>query len=160
MRHLVKYTAVAFMIVTCVIMIGCASVPIASPDFEHKAMKFIPPPEMAAVYVYRPYNLIGSAVLFSVSIDYKDFGTVATDTYLFGTVKPGLHVIKTGGGIPFAVASIRFNADAGRLYFFKVSPGWTQIKIEQVDEKKGRDNLSNLKLSGDNAFEFTDKAQE
>jgi len=148
------------MAVACIIIIGCVSVPTASPDFEQKAMMFMPPPDMASVYVYRPYHLVGSAVLFLVSIDYKDFGTVATDTYLFGTIKPGWHIIKTGGGIPLSVASIKFNAEAGKLYFFKVSPGLNQIKIEQVDEKKGRDNLSNLKLSGDNVFEFSDQIQK
>jgi hypothetical protein len=142
------------------ILIGCASVPTASLDFEREAMKFTPPPEMAAVYVYRPYNVIGSAILFLVSIDYKDFGSVSTDTYLFGTIRPGQHVIKAAGGIPLSVASTKFEAETGRLYYFKISPGWSGINIEQMDETKGRDSLRNLRPSGDNAFEFPYKFQE
>ena len=114
---------------------------------------------MAGVYVYRQHNLVGSAVLFLVTLDYKDFGSVATDTYLYGTMSPGEHTIKVGGGIPLSVASIKLNAEAGKLYFFKVSPGWSQIKIEPVDEKNGREDLGKLRLSGDNAFEFLDKTQ-
>jgi hypothetical protein len=160
MLHPIKITVTVVTAVVCMMIIGCASVPTASPGFEQEAMKFSPPPEMAAVYVYRPFNVFGSAVLFLVSIDYKDFGSVSTDTYLFGTIRPGLHVIKTGGGIPLSVASAKFDAEAGRLYFFKISPGWTGIKIEQVDEKKGHDSLRDLRLSGDNAFEFSHKIQE
>ena len=141
-------------------LIGCASVPTASPDFKREAMKFAPPPEMAAVYVYRPYNVIGSAILFLVSIDYKDFGSVSTDTYLFGTIRPGQHVIKATGGIPLSVAVTEFDAEAGRLYFFKISPGWSGIKLEQMDETRGRDTLRNLRPSGDNIFNFPYNFQE
>ena len=158
-QHLVNFVTATFIVVACT-MTGCASVPTASTTFESKAMRFTAPPGMAAVYVYRPFNLIGSAVLFAVSLDYKDFGSVATKTYLFGTVKPGPHVIKAGGGIPLSIASISFNAQAGKLYFFKVGPGLNQINIEEVDEKTGRDNMVNLRPSGDNVFEFSDKIQE
>lgn len=140
-------------------LIGCASVPPASQEFELKATKFSPPLGTAAVYVYRQHSIVGSAVLFLVSLDYKDFGSVATDTFLYGPINSGEHVIKVGGGIPLSVASIKFNAEAGKLYFFEVSPSWIQIKIESVNEAEGREKLGKLRLSGDNAFEFSEKVR-
>jgi hypothetical protein len=158
MKNLTRDLVATALIVLSMAITGCATVPSASPEFERKATSFTPPVGMAAIYVYRPYHLVGSAVHFRVSLDYKDFGTVVTDTYLFAAVKPGEHVIKAAGGIPLSVASITSNVEAGGLYFFKVSPGWSQIEIKQIDERVGREELNNLRLSGDNAFEFSGNA--
>lgn len=155
MENLRKLAGVVVVAALC-IMTGCASVPTASPDFERKAMSFTPPPGMASVYVYRPYSFAGSALLDNVSLDYKEFGTLANSTYLFGTVDPGAHVLKSKFGMTQQVDLLRFDAEPGKLYFFKALFGLV-FSFEQVDEKEGRESVSGYKLSGDNTFEFIEK---
>ena len=141
-------------IVAVASLTGCATVPKASPEFEQQARSFTPAPGKAAVYVYRPYNYTGSALVFPVSIDYKEFGTLANNTYLFGNIDPGSHIIRSGAGMAGSVRPKQFDAEAGKLYFFKVEPGWDHIVITPVDESEGRQRVSKYQLSGDNVFEM------
>lgn len=157
MQHLKKLVMVVFVTAAC-LLTGCASVPTASPEFQQKALSFTPPPGMASVYVYRPYNFVGSAVAWSISLDFKEFGSLGLETYLFGNVDPGPHILK---GFPFSGAErTKFDAEAGKLYFFKVTPGMAGLDFDPVEEKEGREKVSNWTLSGDNVFEWEDKTQE
>ena len=139
---------------------GCATVPPASPEFEKKARSFTPPPDRAAVYVCRPASIVGFAVIYVVSLDYADFGTLANETYLFGLVLPGEHTVKAGGGIPLHVDMIKFTADPGKNYFFSAGPGWAGISLELLSEDRGRRMVGELKQSGDNIFEFYDNSKK
>ena len=134
---------------------GCASVPKASTELQEKGRSFSPDPGKAVVYVYRPYNYFGSASVCDVSLDQRDFGRLGLNTYLFGDVDPGPHAIRSrsemggGPGVPQ-----KFDAEAGKIYFFRVDPGLTQFGIKHVNEKEGRDCVSQCELSGDNVFKY------
>lgn len=133
---------------------GCASVPPASSAFERKALSFTPATGTASIYVYRPYNLLAGGSLFNISLDYKEFGNLETNTYLFGNIPPGSHVIRAEYADANQSKPVKFEAEAGKLYFFKVTPGWGGINIEPERENEGRNEVINYSLSGDNVFEF------
>jgi Protein of unknown function (DUF2846) len=140
MRHLMELELLAMMMVVCIIT-GCASVPTASPEFERTAQSFTPPPGMASVYIYRPYNFVGSGLVLNVTIDDKKLGTLVTNTYLLGNIVPGKHIIKVNSSIERVDSSgivTQLDAEPGKLYFFKIVTGWwTNFKVEQVVEKDG-----------------------
>lgn len=157
MQHL-KILVMVVVVTAACLLTGCASVPTASPEFQQKALSFTPPPGMASVYVYRPYNFVGSAVAWSISLDFREFGSLALETYLFGNVEPGQHILKP---LPFSGAKrTQFDAQEGKLYFFKVTPGMASLNIDPVEESEGREKVSNYTLSGDNVFEWEDKTKE
>jgi hypothetical protein len=133
---------------------GCASVPPASPTFERKALSFTPATGTASIYVYRPYNFRAGGSLFNISLDYKEFGNLEIKTYLFGNITPGSHIIRAEYAGTNRSKPAKFEAEAGKLYFFKVTPGWGIINIESVRESEGRNEVINYSLSGDNVFEF------
>jgi hypothetical protein len=158
MRHLKELTLSAIIMAAC-ILYGCASVPIASPEYERMARSFSPPPEMASVYIYRPYNFMLSALMANVTIDDKRLGSVAPGTYLFGNVVPGNHIIKVKATKPLSRAGVvsddlaRLDAEPGKLYFFKIVPAFVgRLKIKQVDEDV-RNEISGCNLSGDSIFD-------
>jgi hypothetical protein len=137
---------------------GCATVHPGSAELHQKALTFTPPPDMASVYVYRPYRYGGSMVHFGISLDYREFGTLGLSSYLYGYIRPGPHVLKAS--MNAKVTQVKFQAEAGKLYFFKVTTGWSGADIDPVDEKEGRDRVSGYTLSNDNAFEFEKVLQQ
>lgn len=143
------------MAIVCTSLLsGCASVPPASSTFERKALSFTPATGTASIYVYRPYNFLAGGSLFNISLDYKEFGNLETKTYLFGNITPGPHIVRAEHLGTNQSKPAKFEAEAGKLYFFKVTPGWGGINIELVGQSEGRNNVINYSLSGDNAFEF------
>jgi hypothetical protein len=163
MRYAEGMTLFALIMVVF-ILIGCAaSVPTASQDDERRATTYTSPPGKASVYVYRPFYHEGSALLWEVRIDDKYLGVVGPNTYLFDNIDPGSHIININvirkyPKIILKDAMIKFNAEEGKLYFFKlnISHGWfeEQINVEHVDEREGRDKISSYKLSGYNIFDY------
>lgn len=128
--------------------------PVASPTFERKALSFTPEIGTASVYVYRPYSFAAGGSLFNISLDYKEFGNLTTSSYLFGNIVPGSHSIRAEHLGTNKSKPAKFKAAAGKLYFFKVTPGWGGVDIEQVEDSEGSKEIKNYSLSGDNAFEF------
>lgn len=154
MRHLKELTLSAIIMAAC-ILCSCASVPIASPDYERMATNFSPPPGKASVYIYRPYNFVGSPFVANVTIDDKTVGSVAPSTYIFGNVVPGRHSIKVFKSIfrAGAVSGVaKLDAELGKLYFFKIVPIDQGFEIKQVDENV-RNEISRYNLSGDSIFD-------
>jgi len=151
-------------VVLATLMTGCKSVPEGSPALKQQALSFTPPPGMAGVYAIRPYQLAGSAILFDISLDYLEFGSLATDSYLFGLVPPGMHVLRVpragGQGAqltgPGGVGA-DFTAEAGRNYFLQLTVGWNAPKITRLSEAEGQKYVKKLKLSGDSRFENRNK---
>ena len=137
-------------IAALLLVTGCATVPKASDRLVQQSRTFGPPPGKANVYVIRPYNFIGSGLLWTVTLDFRAFGTLGLRSYLYGFVEPGEHFVgsSTPGGSPNRV---RFTAVEGRNYFFKISPGWN---IDPLDEQAGRSRVLDYTPSGDNQFEL------
>ena len=60
---------------------------------------------------------------------------------------------ESGGASPNRV---KFTAEAGQNYYFKVSPAWSFAgwDIEPLDETNAREMVTNYTLSGDSRFEL------
>jgi len=137
------------------LLTACATVPRASDRIVQQSRTFVPPPGKANVYVLRPYNYIGSCCVWSVTLDFQEFGSLGLSSYLYGVVDSGDHVVGSflHGASP---TRAKFTAAAGRNYFFKISPGFASLDIDPLDEEDGRRRVLDYTPSGDNRFEFLD----
>ncbi len=140
-----------FVAVFLMLTVSCASVRDGSPDYRRKALSFAPPANKSSVYVCRPTRFAASGARFRVFLDFKEFGELANNCFLFAEVEPGMHSMKFEAsawlGKPY-----EFKTEPGKLYFFRVSP-W-HARPETMDEKEGFAAVRQFKLSGENAFEF------
>jgi hypothetical protein len=149
-----------FWIISVLLLIaqGCATVPKGSDRLAQQAGTFSPPPGKANVYVFRAEAFMGSAVIWPISLDFKEFGTLGLKSYLYGTVLPGDHFL--GSFLGQSPSRIKFTAEAGKNYFFEAVLGIgmvvAKIEIEAIDEERGRRYVKEFTLSGDNVFEFLD----
>jgi hypothetical protein len=143
---------------------GCANVPEGSPAMQQQALSFSPPPGKAGLYVIRPNRYAGSILLDEITFDYQECGSLAPDTYLFGTIAPGQHLLKADN--PNLGSYIHFTAEAGKNYYFTISvksaivllESRYQMELDQVSETDGQKYVRQLKLSGDNRFEYQDSS--
>ena len=140
-----------------VLMGGCASVPPGSEELARQAQGFTPPPGRANLYAVRRWSVFEGGIVWPVTLDFREFGNVGQRSYLYGAIAPGEHVL--GANLPGPVPNrVAFTAEAGRNYFFKLTPapGWLagMIRIEPLDEAVGRALIGQYTLSGDNRFEF------
>jgi hypothetical protein len=112
------------------------------------------------LYIVRPYNFTGSAGLYAVTLDFAEIGTLGLRSYLYGAIDPGEHVLgpTVQGSSP---NRLRFTAEAGRNYFFKVYPAWSVAgwSIDTLDETDGRELVKDYTLSGDSRFELLKESQ-
>jgi hypothetical protein len=134
---------------------ACASVPRGSDRLARQAQTFVPPPGKANLYVMRPYNFTGSAGLYTLTLDFNELGTLGLRSYLYGAIDPGEHFLGSTvqGSSP---NRLKFTAEVGRNYFFKVSPAWSFAgwSIDPLDETEGRELVKDYTLSGDSRFEL------
>jgi hypothetical protein len=132
---------------------GCANVPEGSTAMKQQALSFAPPPGKAGFYVIRPYQYAGSVLLDIISLDYEGCGSLATDTYLFGTVSLGGHAVQSSNPVGGSLV-VHFNAEAGKNYYFTVKAKGQSLQIDQISEADGQKYVRQFKLSGDNRFQF------
>src|SRR5581483_5111242 len=137
---------------------GCANVPEGSPAMKQQALSFSPPPGKAGLYVIRPTEYSGSVLLEIISLDYEGCGSLAGNTYLFGTVLPGEHTIQSGN--PNSSSDVvHFTAEAGKNYYFTVGvvQGWSgglvgapvsgKAVVQQISETDGQKYVRQSKLT-------------
>jgi hypothetical protein len=157
---------------------GCADrpetelAPEGSPAMKLQALSFAPPPGKAGVYVVRPYHFYndtyygGSDILLNISLDYQQFGSLETNSYLFGLVSPGKHILGSSIADAFASGSNRgnFTAEAGKNYYFTATgTGISRarhLEIDPISETDGRAYVQKFKLSGDNRFELQNQPSQ
>jgi hypothetical protein len=144
---------------------GCASVPEGSDAMKQQALSFAPPSGKAGFYVIRPYEYTGSVLLDTISFDYQECGSLATDTYLFGTVLPGEHTLQANNPNGLGSVVVHFTAVTGKNYYFTVgvksvlvlaglAPTHYEMVINNISETDGQKFVRQSKLSGDNRFQF------
>jgi len=142
-------------------MSGCASMKEGSSGGKAEAWNFALPPGRAGVYVIRPFSVTGPAERFRIRLDSRDVGLVSRNSFIFGTVAAGPHVLeplRTGGDTvggqddhrsvgPGSKSAI-FNAEAGQNYFFTVKGDWVGLEFEEISDTAGQKYVRKLKLSG------------
>jgi hypothetical protein len=129
-------------------LVGCAStVPMATPDKDAQAKKFVAKPNVAAVYVYRNEDF-GKAVKLPLEIDGKTIGQTAYKTYFYAEVSPGAHKVTTRAE---NTTELTLNAIAGKIYYI-----WQEVKmgvwapkaqLQLVDEATGQAGVRETNLA-------------
>ena len=120
----------------------------------------------AIVCIYRTYRFTGSAAHDEIFVNDTHLGKLLSSEYMFAEVPAGTVVIAGlpkmyyGSAIMSAGAALnqarqkeneraRFEAEAGRTYFFKWTSGTmaTMIKVTPVDPEAGTKDIRKLHLS-------------
>lgn len=131
------------LIATLAILTGCASVPMAPTEQDAASKTFrAPSANMAGVYIYRN-SFVGKALTKALYIDGVQIGETANAVYFHKEVKPGEHTLTTQA--EFGDNSVKFNAAAGKNYFFRQYIKMGTFKgsagIEAVSEEEGKQNV-------------------
>jgi len=142
-----KKFVVAASLSASLLMGGCASVPMASPEADAKAKTFaVPTDGTANLYIYRNESF-GSAIKMPLLLDGMTIGDTGPHTYVLKQVSAGKHTVvsKTEND-----ATLDIDAISGRNYFV-----WQEVKmgafsagsaLHQVDESEGTEAVKDCKL--------------
>jgi len=145
-------SSVLAMLLTLVTACTPLPAPPASGRLTRQARSLVTPEGKASVYVIRPAALPADQILWTVDLDFRGFGTLAAESYLYGWLTPGDHLLAflQDGRVH---ARTPFRVKEGTSYFFVVSAGLLTLKVERIDERAGRELIGRYALSGDNRFE-------
>jgi hypothetical protein len=133
-------TRIKGILLVCSVLLaaGCLSGPFAPPDKDRAAKTFTPSDQQANVYVARDAAWPGYQC--RVSIDGSFAGLIGSRSFVLASVTPGTHVARCE--IFDHTAEVRFQADAGKNYFFEVvaSPAWNvpTVELRESGEDPGR----------------------
>lgn len=128
-------------------LVGCASVPMASPEADAQAKSFVAPSDgHANIYVYRSESM-GGAVKMPLLLDNVSMGDTGPHTYAVRKVTPGKHTVvsKTEKDV-----SLDISAQPGKNYYV-----WQEVKmgvwaarsaLHLVDEQTGQEAVRKCKL--------------
>ena len=135
-------------------------------DSKTPAVLPAPSPGKAIVCIYRTYRFTGSASHDELFVNDTHVGKLLNSEYAFTEVPPGTVVIAGlakmyYGSITMSVGAalndarkkenerIRFEAEAGKTYYFKWTAGTmaTMIKVTPVDTAQGAREMSKLHLT-------------
>lgn len=127
-------------------LVGCASVPMAPAYQDAKAKQFTPVSNKANLYIYRNENF-GRAIPMTVSVNGKVLGQTAAQTYFWLQLNPGQYNLESHTE---NVSTLNLSAEPGKDYFV-----WQEVKmglwaarslLQQVDDKTGREGVLESKL--------------
>jgi len=159
--------AVSFLIALCVMaLLATAPISIAQ-DSKGSAVLPAPSSGKAIVCVYRTYRFTGSASHDDIFVNGTHLGRLLSDEYEFIEVAPGTVVIAglpkmyyAGGVVVSSYTAIanatkkeneraRFEAEAGKTYYFKWTAGAmeTGIKVTPEEPEKGAKEVRKLHRS-------------
>lgn len=133
-------------LIFALLLSACASVPMASLDQDTKAKTFSPPPNKAALYIYRNESF-GAAIPMTVSVNSKALGQTAAQTYFRLELVPGKYTMESHAE---NVSTLPLTTEAGKNYFV-----WQEVKmgmwmarslLQQTDETSGRAGVMESKL--------------
>lgn len=128
------------------LLVGCASVPMAPADLDAKAKQFTTVSNKSNLYIYRNEHF-GRAIPMTVSINGKVLGQTAAQTYFWLQLAPGQYNLDSHTE---NVSNLNLTAEPGKDYFV-----WQEVKmglwaarsqLQMVDEKTGRDGVLESKL--------------
>ena len=126
---------------------GCASVPMGSLEDDTKAKAFVPPPDKAALYIYRN-ETFGAAVPMNLSINGRNIGQSASKTYFQFNLAPGRYSVESTAE---NVAELKLQMEPGKNYFVwqevKMGMWMARSQLHQVDEATGRAGVQESKLA-------------
>ena len=83
----------------------------------------------ARIYVLRPNALIARALPAKVTVDGKEVGAVANNSYLSIDRPPGRYKLEVGSPGYFGSSVVEVQAEAGRSYYFALNMSATTIPL-------------------------------
>lgn len=144
------YRKLALIVVTSLLFVGCASVPMESREMSDKAKTFVSPSNgNAALYIYRSGSL-GGALKKDLWVDGKCIGESAPNIFFHEEVSGGMeHKVSTES--EFSPNDLLIKTDSGKHYFiqqyikFGVFVGGAGLEL--IDEEKGKKEVAKLQLA-------------
>lgn len=128
------------------LLVGCASAPMASSDLDQKAKSFENSSDKATLYIYRNENF-GAAISMEVLVNNKSIGQTAAKTYFKYDVTPGHYQIQSKAE---NTSILDLDVLAGKSYFVwqEVKMGfiYARNKLQLTDEIKGKAGVLESKL--------------
>ncbi|AEC16584.1 DUF2846 domain-containing protein [Gallibacterium anatis] len=138
------------MLVSALVLTGCATVPMASDAQDIQAKQFNSPnKKISGLYIYRDGSILGAGLKKNLYIDDKFIGESARNIYFYKTVKPGKHKISTES--EFGNNDLYITTQGGKNYFIRqyirmgVFVGGANL--EQVEEEKAKAAIRKLKMA-------------
>ena len=144
-----KFAPVAALLAALLVS-GCASVNMASPDESSSAKQFDPPsPGHAGVYIYRN-SFAGKGLKKDIWIDGECIGESAPDVFFHTEVEGDKHhTIDTES--EFTPNRLELMFEAGKNYFIrqfiKIGLFVGGAGLEQVPEEQGKEDIADLELA-------------
>jgi len=157
--------ALLFLILSAAAILFASPV-LAAEDSKTPVVLPAPSPGKAIVCIYRTYRFTGSAAHDEIFINDKHVGKLLNSEYAFAEVDPGTVIIGGlskmyyGSAVMSAGAALnqarqkeneraRFEAEAGKTYYFKWTSGTmaTMIKVTPVDPGVGAKDIRKLHLT-------------
>lgn len=145
-----KLTTTAALVLTAVMTVGCASVPLNDAASSGRAKSFEAPQEgKAGLYVYRD-SFVGKALKKDIWVNGECLGQSADKVFFYKEVEGGRpHKISTES--EFSENHLTVNAEAGKNYFvrqyIKMGVFVGGAGLEQVDEATGKAAVSRLNMA-------------
>ena len=128
-------------------LVGCASVPMGSPDEDMKLKMFEKPSDTAGVYIYRNESM-GGGVKMDVELDGRAIGQTAAKTYLYKEVSAGQHTVTSKAEND---NTLTFEAIAGKLHYIwqevKMGLLYARSELKLVSEEEGQEGVKESKLA-------------
>jgi len=143
-----RLAAAAFSVI--VVLSGCASVEMASPEESRRAKEFTAPSAgNSGLYVYRN-SFAGKALKKDVWVNGECLGETAPDVFFHTEVAgDATHKIETES--EFSPNALVLAFEAGKNYFIrqyiKIGAFVGGANLEQVPEEQGKEDVSKLELA-------------
>ena len=140
----------AILLVSYIVMTGCASVPMETAENNSIAKKFNPPSEgSSGLYIYRN-SFVGQALKKDIWVDGKCIGETAPDIYFYETVDGDTnHKVSTES--EFSPNDLLIKVKSGMNYFIrqyiKMGIFVGGAGLELVDEAKGKEEVRELDMA-------------
>lgn len=109
----------AALVVSVLVMTGCASINKAPASVDAESKLFKPNPALSQVYVYRNETL-GAALSMPVTVDGKLAGNTGPNSFFKFDLPAGEHKITSQG----TESQLTINTEVGKLYYI-----WQEVKM-------------------------------
>jgi len=134
-----------------VLLVGCATVPLATDEQDNQAKQFKTSMEHSTIYLVTgasEFILAGSHNVFNVSVDGQDATGLAQWTYTVVTVPGGKHTVRVQG--PENQSKLVLDTVPGTVVMVqvRVTPGWMSGRADLiiVDEVRGKELVQKSKM--------------
>lgn len=129
---------------------GCAAtVPLATDLPDRSVLRQPVPADVAHIYVVRPRAYLGSALLFSVTLDGVPAGQLANATYFVFPVAPGPHTLLVSSAEN--VDRIPLTVQGGQAYFFRTTQrmgmAQSRVGLQPMDAQDGQQLVAKSRLA-------------